>query len=89
MTRDFPPGLPVFKPSTIADIGQGGLGGYVQFRARGGESEVKSWYRSALESAGWSVETAPGGVLMVTRDGRQARSTIERPGPVTVVLVEY
>ncbi len=86
---NFPPGLPVFKSSTIADIGEGAIGSYVQFRARAGEDEVKSWYRTELGKAGWSFETAPGGVFLATKGDRRARITIERPGPVTVVLVEY
>lgn len=89
LPSDYPTGLPVYKPSTIADIGQSADGGYVQFRSRDPEGKVKSWYLAALQSGGWSVETAPGGVLVAARGGARARITIEQPGPVSIIRVEY
>ncbi len=86
---DFPSTLPVYKPSTISDIGRTAEGGYVQLRSRDPESRVKGWYPSALERAGWSAETAPGGVLFATRNGARVRISIEQPGPVSVIRIEY
>ena len=89
LPSDYPSGLPVFQPSTIADIEQHEEGGSVQFRARSDEGTVKAWYLTSLEAAGWSVQTGPGGILLAERGGVAARITIDQPGPVTVVVVEY
>lgn len=85
----FPEGLPVYKPSTISDLGVGERGDFVQFMSQDGADEIRAWYRTALSRAGWSVERASGGALVVVRGQRRAIIKIEASGPVTFVRVEY
>lgn len=86
---DFPEGLPVYKPSTISDMGQGERGSYVQFMSQDGAAKIRSWYQSALAGAGWKVESGPGGGLVATRGQRRARLSFETSGPVTLIRVDY
>lgn len=85
----FPEGLPIYKPSTISDIGQGEVGDYVQFMSQDDAATVRAWYPAALAGAGWSVESGSGGVLIVSRGQRSARISIETSGPVALIRVEY
>lgn len=85
----FPAELPIYRPSTIVDIGDGGLGGYVLFDTTAQAADVESWMRSSLNRAGWSIDADAGGVLTVSRDSRRARVSIVDSGPVTTIRVEY
>ncbi len=85
----FPEGLPIYQPSTISDVGQGEDRGFVQFMSQHDAEAIRGWYPSALASAGWSVESAPDGALLVRRGQRSARLTIESSGAVAVIRVEY
>ena len=85
----FPEGMPVFEPSSISDLGDAGLGDYVQFVAAVSPGEVESWYRSALARAGWSVEDVGEGVMIVARGGVDARVSLEKSGPATFIRIDY
>ena len=85
----FPEGLPVFQPSTIVDIGEGGRGGYVLFETGAPAASVENRLRSALAGAGWSVAAEPGGAMAVARGARSARISISEAGPMTAIRVEY
>ncbi len=85
----FPEGLPVYEPASIADIGGGDSGGFVQFVSPDDADRVRNRYRSALASAGWSVEESPGGGLVAGRGGRRVGISIIDSGPVTLIQVDY
>lgn len=89
LPSSFPEGLPVYKPSTIIDIGEGGMGGYVLFEATAQPAAVEGWLLPALDGSGWSVATEAGGVMNVTRGAKSARISISDEGPVTAIRVEY
>ena len=85
----FPEGLPVYKPSTISDVGQEPTEDFVQLMSQHNAAAIDSWYRSALPAAGWAVESGPGGELIATRGRTRARITIQTSGPVTLVRIAY
>lgn len=85
----FPEGLPLYQPSTIVDIGEGGTGGYVLFETPAEPAAVAGWLRSELGRSGWSVSSDSGGALAVTRGGRSARISVSDAGPVTAIRIEY
>jgi hypothetical protein len=85
----FPEGMPLFQPSSIIDIGEGGTGGYVLFETPADRAAVEGWLRPALGRGGWSVTSDSGGVLSVTRGQGAARITISDAGPVTAIRIEY
>ncbi len=85
----FPDGLPIYKPSTISDLGEGETVDFVQFMSQDDTAAVRSWYPAALTRAGWSVESGPGDSLIVSRGQLRARISIESSGPVTLIRVEY
>jgi len=85
----FPEGMPVFQPSSIIDIGEGGTGGYVLLETSAGRAAVEGWLRPALSRGGWSIASDSGGVLSVTREQRSARISISDAGPVTSIRIEY
>lgn len=85
----FPEGLPVYKPSTISDVGQGERRDFVQLMSQHDAARIRSWYPGALGRAGWSVESGATGELIATRGRYRARITIQTSGPVTLVRIEY
>ncbi len=85
----FPPGLPVYQPSSISDLGEVEGGQFVHFVSPDETERVRSWYRDALARAGWTVEAGPSGEMVVTGGGRRATISIRDGGPVTLILVDY
>lgn len=85
----FPEDLPIYKPSTIADMGQGEGGDFVQFMSQDKADTVRAWYPGALAGAGWSVERGPEDVLIASRGQRRARISIEASGPVALIRVDF
>lgn len=89
LPRSFPEGLPVYKPSTISDVGQGETEDFVQLMSQHDAAKIGAWYQGALDRAGWSVESGPGGSLVATRGRYRARISIQTSGPVTLVRIAY
>lgn len=89
LPTDFPAELPIFQPSSISDIGEGGLGGLVQFVAQAKPAAVRDWYRSALTRSGWSVEISADGAMLASLGARRARISVEAAGPGSTVTVQY
>ena len=86
---DFPAGMPVYQGASISDIGEGGLGGMVQFAANARPESVRSWYQSALPRSGWVVETSPDGGIVASKGASRARITVEAAGSASTITVVY
>jgi len=89
LPSSFPAALPVYQPSTIVDIGEGGTGGYVLFETSSAPATVQSWLRSALAGSGWSVVPEADGGLAATQGSLTVRISVSKAGPVTAIRVDY
>lgn len=89
LPTDFPADLPIFQPSAISDIGDGGLGGLVQFDAQAKEPAVRDWYRSTLPRAGWTVAMSGDGAMNASKGASRVTISIESSGPGSTITVQY
>lgn len=89
LPSDFPAELPIFQPSSISDIGEGGLGGLVQFVAQARPAAVRDWYRSSLPRAGWTVAISGGGAMDAAKGARRVSISVEASGPGATITVKY
>jgi hypothetical protein len=89
LPSSFPDGLPVFIPSSIVDIGEGGKGGHVVFDTPNTAAAVESWLRTELGRSGWSIDADSGTSMTVSRGGQSARISVSGDGPMTSIRVDY
>jgi len=89
LPSDFPAELPVFEPSSISDIGEGGLGGLVQFVAQARPPAVRDWYRSSLPRAGWTVAISGDGAMTAVKGASRVSISVVASGPGSTITVKY
>lgn len=85
----FPEGMPLYQPSTIVDIGEGGTGGYVLFETPAKRAVVESWLRSELGRSGWSITSDAGEMWAASRGSWSVGISVSDAGSGTAIRIEY
>ncbi len=90
LPSDFPPDLPVFRPSSIVDFGQPtSASRFVTVDTSAPAGQARGSLEGQLRRAGWRLEPISESTWSCTKDGRRVRVVLEDLRSGTRIRYEY